>query len=260
MIQFFEVGFQIMDVQNLLKKEETGTGKPKILVIDDEENICELITMYFEKAGYEVVCTSDGTNAVETIREQKPDLVILDLMLPGVDGLDVCKEIRKVSNIPLIMLSARVDEVDRVLGLEIGADDYVTKPFSPRELLARVKAVLRRSTYAPVPEEQQVLTLPGLSISRISREVTIGNQSVNLTPKEFDLLWYLASNRNRVFTREQLLEQVWAYQDFYGDERTVDQHIKRLRRKIEVEGSPCRIATIWGVGYKFEVKEPATVL
>ncbi len=249
-----------MDVQNVLKKEETGTGKPKILVIDDEENVCELITMYFEKAGYEVTCTSDGTNALETIRTQKPDLVILDLMLPGVDGLDVCKEIRKSSNVPLIMLSARVDEVDRVLGLEIGADDYVTKPFSPRELLARVKAVLRRAAYVPSPDEQQVLNLPGLSISKISREVIIGDKSVDLTPKEFDLLWYLAANRNRVFTREQLLEQVWAYQDFYGDERTVDQHIKRLRRKIEVEGSPCRIATIWGVGYKFEIREPASAL
>jgi len=255
-----EVGFQIMDVQNVLKKDETGTGKPKILVIDDEENVCELITMYFEKAGYEVTCTGDGTNAVETIRTQKPDLVILDLMLPGVDGLDVCKEIRKTSNVPLIMLSARVDEVDRVLGLEIGADVYVTKPFSPRELLARVKAVLRRAAYVPSPDEQQVLTLPGLSISKLSREVIVGDQSVDLTPKEFELLWYLASNRNRVFTREQLLEQVWAYQDFYGDERTVDQHIKRLRRKIEVEGSPCRIATIWGVGYKFEIREPASAL
>ena len=176
-------------------------------------------------------------------------------MLPGVDGLDVCKDIRKFSNVPMIMLSARVDEVDRVLGLEIGADDYVTKPFSPRELLARVKAVLRRASYTPSPDEQQVLTLPGIIVSRISREVAIGDERIDLTPKEFDLLWYLASNRGRVFTREQLLEQVWSYQDFSGDERTVDQHIKRLRRKVEVPGSPCRITTIWGVGYKFEVNE-----
>lgn len=248
-----------MEVQNVLKTDETGVSKPKVLVIDDEENVCELITLYFEKAGYDVVCTGDGNEGMEMVRTQKPDIVILDLMLPGMDGLDVCKEIRKFSNVPLIMLTARVDEVDRVLGLEIGADDYVTKPFSPRELLARVKAVLRRAAYVPSPDEQQVLSLPGLQISRISREVIVGDTRVDLTPKEFDLLWYLASNRNRVFTREQLLEQVWAYQEFYGDERTVDQHIKRLRRKIETPGSPCRITTIWGVGYKFEIREPAVL-
>ena len=244
-----------MDVQKVLKTDETGFSKPKVLVIDDEENVCELITLYFEKAGYDVVCAGEGNEGMEMVRSQKPSIVILDLMLPGMDGLDVCKEIRKFSNIPLIMLTARVDEVDRVLGLEIGADDYVTKPFSPRELLARVKAVLRRAAYVPSPDEQQVLNLPGLSVSRISREVIVGDTRVDLTPKEFDLLWYLASNRNRVFTREQLLEQVWAYQEFYGDERTVDQHIKRLRRKIESTGSPCRITTIWGVGYKFEIRE-----
>lgn len=249
-----------MDVQSVLKKDETGAGRPTVLVIDDEENVCELITLYFDKAGYDVICTGDGIEGIEMVKSKKPDLVILDLMLPGVDGLDVCKDIRKVSNVPLIMLSARVDEVDRVLGLEIGADDYVTKPFSPRELLARVKAVLRRAAYIPSPDEQQILNMPGLSVSRISREVIVGEERIDLTPKEFDLLWYLASNRNRVFTREQLLEQVWAYQEFYGDERTVDQHIKRLRRKIEISGSPCRITTIWGVGYKFEIRESAVVL
>lgn len=248
-----------MDMESVLKKDDTGGG-PKILVIDDEDNICDLINLYFEKAGYQVVCTGDGAQGLEMIKSEKPDLVILDLMLPGMDGLDVCKEIRKTSNVPLIMLSARVDEVDRVLGLEIGADDYVTKPFSPRELLARVKAVLRRAAYIPMPEDQQILGLPGLTISRISREVVVGDQHIELTPKEFDLLWYLASNRNRVFTREQLLEQVWAYQDFYGDERTVDQHVKRLRRKIEIPGSPCRITTIWGVGYKFEIREPMSMI
>ena len=247
-----------MDGQNLLKKDDTGISKTKVLIIDDEENVCELITLYFERAGYDVTCCSGGAEGIETVRTQKPEMVILDLMLPDMDGLDVCKELRKTSNVPLLMLTARVDEVDRVLGLEMGADDYVTKPFSPRELLARVKAVLRRAAYVPSPDEQQVLNLPGLSVSRISREVIVGDERVDLTPKEFDLLWYLASNRNRVFTREQLLEQVWAYQEFYGDERTVDQHIKRLRRKIETNGSPCRITTIWGVGYKFEIREPAT--
>lgn len=245
-----------MDVQKLQRKEDSEVTKQKVLVIDDEENVCELISLYFSKAGYEVVTAADGTEGIDKVRQNRPDVVILDLMLPGMDGLDVCKELRKQSNIPIIMVTARTDEVDRVLGLEIGADDYITKPFSPRELLARVKAVLRRAAYVPTPDEQQVLDLPGLSISRISREVIVGEERVDLTPKEFDLLWYLASNRNRVFTREQLLEQVWAYQEFYGDERTVDQHIKRLRRKIENNGSPCRITTIWGVGYKFEIREP----
>jgi len=233
--------------------------KQKVLVIEDEENVSELISLYFDKAGYEVITAIDGADGIEKTRQYRPDIIILDLMLPGMDGLDVCKEIRKTSNIPIIMLTARVDEVDRVLGLEIGADDYITKPFSPRELLARVKAVLRRAAYVPSPDEQQVLNLPGLSVSKISREVIVGDRRVDLTPKEFDLLWYLASNRNRVFTREQLLEQVWAYQEFYGDERTVDQHIKRLRRKIENNGSSCRITTIWGVGYKFEIREAAIV-
>ena len=235
-------------------------NKQKVLVIDDEANVCELVSLYFEKAGYDVACAFNGSEGLDKVRQERPDIIVLDLMLPGMDGLDVCKEIRKTSNVPIIMLTARVDEVDRVLGLEIGADDYVTKPFSPRELLARIKAVLRRAAYVPDPDEQQVLTLPRVSISRVSREVVIGDEHMELTPKEFDLLWFLASNRNRVFTREQLLEQVWAYQEFYGDERTVDQHIKRLRRKIEVNGSPCRITTIWGVGYKFEIREPATAL
>jgi len=176
-------------------------------------------------------------------------------MLPDMDGLDICRDLRKTSSVPIIMLSARTEEVDRVLGLEMGADDYVVKPFSPRELLARVKAVLRRSAYVPNPERQQSVSLPGVVISRASREVVIGDNKIDLTPKEFDLLWYMAANHNHVFTREQLLEHVWAYQEFYGDERTVDQHIKRLRRKIEFPGSPCRITTIWGVGYKFEANE-----
>ena len=234
-------------------------NKQKVLVIDDEANVCELVSLYFEKAGYDVACAFNGSEGLDKVRQERPDIIVLDLMLPGMDGLDVCKEIRKTSNVPIIMLTARVDEVDRVLGLEIGADDYVTKPFSPRELLARIKAVLRRAAYVPDPDEQQVLTLPRVSISRVSREVVIGDEHMELTPKEFDLLWFLASNRNRVFTREQLLEQVWAYQEFYGDERTVDQHIKRLRRKIETPGGPCRITTIWGVGYKFEIREAAMV-
>lgn len=241
-------------------KDDKLPVKQKVLVIDDEENVCDLIKLYFDKSGFEVSACGDGIEGMDRIKSEKPDMVILDLMLPGMDGLEVCKEIRRSSNIPLIMLSARVDEVDRVLGLEMGADDYVTKPFSPRELLARAKAVLRRASYVPAPDEQQVLAMPGITVSRISREVVIGEERIELTPKEFDLLWYLASNRNRVFTREQLLEQVWAYQEFFGDERTVDQHIKRLRRKIEISNSPCRITTIWGVGYKFEIREPGVTI
>jgi len=230
-------------------------NKQKILVIDDEANVCDLVSLYFEKAGYDVVCAFNGSDGLDRARQERPDIIVLDLMLPGMDGLDVCKEIRKTSNVPIIMLTARVDEVDRVLGLEIGADDYVTKPFAPRELLARIKAVLRRAAYVPDSDEQQALTLPGITINQVSRELLIGDERVILTPKEFKLLWFLASNRNRVFTRAQLLEKVWAHQEFFGDERTVDQHVKRLRRKIEIPGATCRITTIWGVGYKFETRE-----
>jgi len=157
------------DVQNLIRKEEVGMTKQKVLVIEDEENVSELISLYFDKAGYEVITAVDGADGIEKARQYRPDIIILDLMLPGMDGLDVCKEIRKSSNIPIIMLTARVDEVDRVLGLEIGADDYITKPFSPRELLARVKAVLRRAAYVPSPDEQQVLNLPGLAVQLTNR-------------------------------------------------------------------------------------------
>ncbi len=230
-------------------------SKQKILVVDDDGSICDLLSSYFDNAGFETSCVSDGVAALAAVQENHPDCIILDVMLPEMDGLEVLKELRRVGNVPVIALTARADEVDRVLGLEMGADDYVTKPFSPRELLARVKAVLRRAALAPAAEEAQTLNLPGLVVSRVSREVKMADNRIDLTPKEFDLLWHLACNRNRVFTREQLLEQVWAYQEFYGDERTVDQHVKRLRRKIEIDGSPCRITTIWGVGYKFEIRD-----
>jgi len=230
-------------------------SRQKVLLIDDEQSVCDVVSDYFDKAGYEVVIARSGAEGIEKSQSARPDIIILDLMLPDMDGLDICRDLRKTSSVPIIMLSARTEEVDRVLGLEMGADDYVVKPFSPRELLARVKAVLRRSAYVPNPERQQSVSLPGVVISRASREVVIGDNKIDLTPKEFDLLWYMAANHNHVFTREQLLEHVWAYQEFYGDERTVDQHIKRLRRKIEFPGSPCRITTIWGVGYKFEANE-----
>ncbi len=230
-------------------------GKQRVLVVDDDPNVCDLLYSYFEKAGIDARCAVDGQAALTCAQEYIPDLVVLDIMLPEMDGLEVLRELRRTRNVPVIALSARAEEVDRILGLEMGADDYVTKPFSPRELLARVKAILRRASLSPTQEEAQVLNIQGLAVSRVSREVKIGDTRIDLTPKEFDLLWHFAANRNRVFTREQLLEQVWSYQEFFGDERTVDQHVKRLRRKIQIEGSPCRITTIWGVGYKFEIRD-----
>lgn len=230
-------------------------AKQRVFVVDDDETIRESLKAYFEEGGFEVATVGDGDTALAMASSYQPDIVILDLVLPQMDGLDVLKELRRAGNVPIIAVTGRSDEVDRVLGLEMGADDYVTKPFSRRELLARVKAVLRRMALVPGPDDQQSLNMPGLYVSRVSREVRLNDQRIELTPKEFDLLWYLASNRNKVFTREQLLAQVWAYQEFFGDERTVDQHVKRLRRKIEVEGSPFRITTIWGVGYKFEATD-----
>ena len=228
-------------------------AKQKILVVDDDENTCELIRMQLDMAGYDPVCARDGREALTAAREHRPSLMILDLVLPEMDGMEVFREVKRSTNVPIIMVTARSDEFDRVLGLEMGADDYVTKPFSLRELMARVKAVLRRSNATQSASEQQLLNLPGLYVNLLSREVRINDQRVELTPKEFDLLWHLARNRDRVFTREDLLKQVWDYEEFFGDERTVDQHVKRLRRKIQDEQAPCRITTIWGVGYKFEL-------
>ena len=229
-------------------------ARQKILVVDDDENTRELIRMQLDMAGFDSVCACDGTEAVNAAKEHKPSLMILDLVLPEMDGIEVFREVRRNTNVPVIMVTARSDEFDRVLGLEMGADDYVTKPFSLRELMARVKAVLRRTNSTESASEQQVLNLPGIYVNLLSREVRVNEQRVDLTPKEFDLLWHLARHRDRVFTREELLKQVWDYEEFFGDERTVDQHVKRLRRKIQEDSeAPCRISTIWGVGYKFEL-------
>jgi len=226
--------------------------KQRVLVVDDDENTCELIRLQLEMAGFDPLCAYNGRDAISISKESRPSLIVLDLMLPEVDGLEVCREVRRFANIPILMLTAKADEFDRVLGLEMGADDYVTKPFSLRELIARVKAVLRRATSGQSVDDQQVVSVPGFYLNPLSREVRIDDKRIELTPKEFDLLWHLARSRDRVFTREQLLKQVWDYDEFFGDERTVDQHVKRLRRKIEGERTPCRITTIWGVGYKFE--------
>lgn len=227
-------------------------AKQKVLVVEDDTNTSELVRLQLETAGYDVVCAFGGRQALSSARDDRPDIILLDLVIPELDGLEVCREVRRFSNTPIMMVTGRDDEFDRVLGLELGADDYVTKPFSPRELVARVRAVLRRSSATTTPDDQQVINLPGFYLNVLSREIKVNEQRIELTPKEFDLLWHLASNRERVFTREQLLKQVWDYDEFFGDERTVDQHVKRLRRKIEIEHSPCRITTIWGVGYKFE--------
>ena len=225
--------------------------KTKVLVIDDDINICELIRLYMEKEGYEVMTVYDGNKAMDLFSEFAPNIVILDIMLPGADGWQVCREIRKISNIPIIMLTAKGETFDKVLGLELGADDYMVKPFEPKELVARVKAVLRR--YEHKDRDVQEIVYPNLVINKSNYTVKVGGEKIDLPPKELELLFFLSSNPNKVFTREQLLESVWGF-DFYGDSRTVDVHIKRLREKIDSEGQSWQLKTVWGVGYKFEVK------
>jgi len=226
-----------------------------ILVVDDEEKIRELVGEYLKREGFAVTHAGSGSEALERVRSSSFDAAVLDLMMPGLDGLEVCREIRKFSDLPVIMLTARGDEIDRVLGLELGADDYLVKPFSPRELVARVKAVLRRSRRGDSPPRARTLIeAGGISIDEETREVSLDGQAVSLTPKEYELLLRLARHPGRVFTREQLLEQVWGY-DFFGEARTVDTHITRLREKISrIRGDQQYISTVWGVGYKFEVK------
>ncbi len=226
-----------------------------LLVVDDEAKIRELVGAYLQREGYVVHEAANGHEALEKFRSCDFGAVILDLMLPGMDGLEICREIRKVSDVPIIMLTARGDEIDRVLGLELGADDYMVKPFSPRELVARVKAVLRRAKKGdPAGRPKAVTEAGGLRINEDTREVTVNGRPVSLTPKEYDLILHLARHPGRVFTREQLLHQVWGY-DFFGEARTVDTHVTRLREKIaRTDGDPQWIATVWGVGYKLEVR------
>jgi two-component system alkaline phosphatase synthesis response regulator PhoP len=228
------------------------TKPEKILVVDDEEHIIELVELYLGKEGYQVVKALDGDEAVEKFAAEKPDLLVLDIMLPGRDGLDVLREVRKTSQVPVIMLTARESEVDKVVGLELGADDYLTKPFSPRELVARVKAVLRRSKPAAA-EAAQVIEREGLTIDAQRRQVDVeGQGTVELTAKEFDLLLVLASNPGIVLTRERLMEKVWGY-EYIGDTRTVDVYIRHLREKLaDSAESPRFIQTVRGVGYRFK--------
>ena len=227
------------------------SGKSKVLIIDDDVNICELVRLYMEKEGYEALTVHNGIKAISAFKEFTPNIIILDIMLPGADGWQVCREIRKLSNIPIIMLTAKGETFDKVLGLELGADDYIVKPFDPKELVARVKAVLRRYEHKDL--DVQEVVYPNLVINRSDYTLKVNGKVLELPPKELELLYFLATNPNKVFTREQLLEHVWGF-DFYGDSRTVDVHIKRLREKIEIENQIWQLKTVWGVGYKFEVK------
>ena len=222
----------------------------KVLVVDDDDNICEVLNMYLKSSGYDTRVVYDGKRAQEEFINYKPDLVILDVMIPSVDGIDVLKWIRREGSAPVIMLTAKGDTFDKVLALELGADDYVVKPFEPKELMARVKAVMRR--YSIDSTNKEVLHFSELIVDANSYKVEYKGVEVKMPPKEFELLYYLASNKNKVFTREQLLCEVWGY-DYPGDSRTGDVHVKRLREKLS-GGDEWQIETVWGVGYKFEVK------
>jgi len=228
-------------------------NKQKILIVDDDSNIAELISLYLTKECFETEIAEDGERALELFKSFAPDLILLDLMLPGIDGYAVCREIRAKSQTPIIMLSAKGEVFDKVLGLEMGADDYMEKPFDSKELVARVKAVLRRYKAAPTEKKEsddKIVTYPDLEINMTNYSVTYKGNRVDMPPKELELLYFLAASPNHVFTREQLLDQIWGY-EYVGDTRTVDVHIKRLREKIK-DHEKWRIATIWGIGYKFE--------
>lgn len=237
--------------------------KQKILIVDDDTNISELISLYLIKECFETETVEDGEEALKRFTEFEPDLVLLDLMLPGIDGYEVCREIRKVSNTPIIMLSAKGEIFDKVLGLELGADDYMIKPFDSKELVARVKAVLRRYktgnseqsatiTNGRISKSAECVEYPDLIINLTNYSVTYKGQNVDMPPKELELLYFLASSPNQVFTREQLLDQLWGY-EYLGDTRTVDVHIKRIREKIS-DHKAWALSTVWGIGYKFETK------
>lgn len=230
--------------------------KQRILVADDDANIAELIFLYLTKEGYEVRKAADGREALQLMNSFNPSLLILDIMMPELDGYEVCREIRKTSQVPIIMLTAKGETFDKVLGLELGADDYMVKPFDTKELVARVKAVLRRLESKGDSSNVKKLVYPELIINLSNYSVTYHNKEVEMPPKELELLFFLAANPNQVFTREQLLNQIWGY-EYYGDTRTVDVHIKRIREKVngEEENLGWSIKTVWGVGYKFEVKE-----
>ena len=225
----------------------------KILIVDDDKNICELLRLYMEKDEYEVVLSHNGEDAVVKFAQTDPDLVLLDIMLPGQDGWQVCREIRKKSNAPIIMITAKGETFDKVLGLELGADDYVVKPFDAKEVVARVKAVLRRSGKNSHEDVKEV-SYDKLVVNMTKYELKVDGKVVDTPPKELELLFHLASNPNKVFTRDQLLDEVWGF-EYYGDSRTIAVHVKRLREKLEGISDKWFLKTVWGVGYKFEVNE-----
>lgn len=226
----------------------------KILVVDDDTNICELLRLYLEKEGYVVKIVNDGVSAINAFKQENPDLTLLDIMIPKLDGWQVCREIRKFSDKPIIMLTAKGETFDKILGLELGADDYVTKPFDTKEVVARIKAVLRRTAPASDTSDVKEVNYDKLSINLTNYEMKVNGVSVDTPPKELELIYHLASNPNRVFTRDQLLDEVWGF-DYYGDSRTVDVHIKRLREKLEGVSDKWELKTVWSVGYKFETKD-----
>lgn len=234
-------------------------AKQKILIVDDDENIAELISLYLIKECFDTLIVNDGEEALAQFKEYAPNLVLLDLMLPGIDGYEVCREIRKNSSIPIIMLSAKGEVFDKVLGLELGADDYMIKPFDSKELVARVKAVLRRLSAVPAPVKETApqsgdyVEYPNLIINQSNYSVQYYGNTIEMPPKELELFYFLASHPNQVFTREQLLDHIWGY-EYIGDTRTVDVHIKRLREKIKDHPS-WSLTTVWGIGYKFELKK-----
>ncbi len=226
----------------------------KILVADDDRNICELLRLYLEKESHTVTLTYDGEAALEAFNIDPPDLVLLDVMMPKLDGWQVCREIRKKSNCPIIMITAKGETFDKVLGLELGADDYVVKPFDTKEIVARIKAVLRRVGKNAADSDLKEVSFDKLVVNMTKYELRVDGKVVDTPPKELELLFHLASNPNRVYTRDQLLDEVWGF-EYYGDSRTVDVHVKRLREKLEGVSDQWMLKTVWGVGYKFEVKE-----
>lgn len=228
----------------------------RILIADDDTNVHQSLGAYFRREGYQAISAFDGEEAVRIAKQQRPDLMLLDVMMPKMDGLDVCREIRKTTNLPIIMLSAKSEEFDKLLGLELGADDYITKPFSPREVVARIKAVLRRLSESKDGTVATHLVISNLDIDMNAYIIRLNGHQVPCTPKEIEILWTLANNPGMVFSREHLLQSIWGY-DFLGDTRAVDSHIKRIRAKLCSDNNPWDIKTVWGVGYRFEVNEQA---
>ena len=226
----------------------------KILIADDDKNICELLRMYLEKDGFSVAIAGNGEEALAKFDEENPDLLLLDVMMPRLDGWQVCRELRKKSECPIIMITAKGETFDKVLGLELGADDYVVKPFEAKEIIARIKAVLRRTGKANAENDKKEVNYDKLTVNMTKYELKVDGKIIDTPPKELELLFHLASNPNRVYTRDQLLDEVWGF-EYYGDSRTVDVHVKRLREKLEGISEKWSLKTVWGVGYKFETKD-----